>query len=413
MPTEIVSRIDHEGWYIAPPLDPSRPWWVQLSTDFPEWDEPFELSLSDQAMVRASVTIDGALRTGAATAVSLLAFPPGWLRPLHLRRTLKEAELYAGIAERGDRDRMFPAPPTNVPMRMRNARFARLFLPSDGDVLDVRFESPWQAIHPKVRRRYHAHRRNRTAHARWWRHRDGPRPTVIAIHGFGADPYWFNEWYFDLPTLYRAGADVMLFTLPFHGPRAARTSPFSGHGLFAGGFSRINEAFAQAVFDVRILVHHLLDEIGAPAVGITGISLGGHTTALLAAAEERIAFAVPNVPVASLPDLIYEWQPVGSLARAGMRALGRDLVDMRRMMAAHSPLTWSPIIPKAHRMIIGGVGDRIAPPKHSRLLWQHWDRCRLHWFPGSHVLHFDRREYLRYFERFFREIGFLAAIPGA
>jgi len=45
-------------------------------------------------------------------------------------------------------------------------------------------------------------------------------------------------------------------------------------------------------------------------------------------------------------------------------------------------------------MIIGGVGDRLAPPKHTRLLWEHWGRPRLHWFPGSHLLHLDKGEYV-------------------
>jgi len=55
-------------------------------------------------------------------------------------------------------------------------------------------------------------------------------------------------------------------------------------------------------------------------------------------------------------------------------------------------------------MIIGGVGDRMAPPKHSRLLW---DRCRIHWFPGNHLLHLDRGEYLEQMLRFMRELEFL------
>jgi hypothetical protein len=59
-------------------------------------------------------------------------------------------------------------------------------------------------------------------------------------------------------------------------------------------------------------------------------------------------------------------------------------------------------------MIIGGVGDRMAPPKHSRLLWDHWDRCRIHWFPGNHLIHLDRGDYLDQMHRFLREIDFLA-----
>ena len=45
-----------------------------------------------------------------------------------------------------------------------------------------------------------------------------------------------------------------------------------------------------------------LDELerrGTPSFGVTGISLGGYTSALLAAIDTRLAFSIPNVPVAS------------------------------------------------------------------------------------------------------------------
>jgi hypothetical protein len=53
------------------------------------------------------------------------------------------------------------------------------------------------------------------------------------------------------------------------------------------------------------------------------------------------------------------------------------------------------VIPKDRRMIITGLGDRMAPPDQAVMLWEHWDRCALHWFPGSHVLHVSQLDYLR------------------
>lgn len=137
------------------------------------------------------------------------------------------------------------------------------------------------------------------------------------------------------------------------------------------------------------------------------MSLGGYTAALLAATEPRLAFSIPNVPVASLPDLVLEWEPMGSAVRGLMRAAGLSLVDLRRACAVSCPLTWAPLLPRERRMLIGGVADRLAPPKHTRLLWEHWDRCAVHWFPGSHLLHLDRGEYLWQITRFLRSIAFL------
>ena len=87
--------------------------------------------------------------------------------------------------------------------------------------------------------------------------------------------------------------------------------------------------------------------------------------------------------------------------------MGMDFADVRRMVAVSCPLTYAPALPSERLMIVAGVGDRLAPPKHSRLLWDHWDRCRIHWFPGSHIIHLDRGAYLTEMARFMVGRGFL------
>jgi hypothetical protein len=52
------------------------------------------------------------------------------------------------------------------------------------------------------------------------------------------------------------------------------------------------------------------------------------------------------------------------------------------------------VLPKDRLMIVAGLGDRMAPPEQSELLWEHWGRPEIHWFPGSHLLHFGRGRYL-------------------
>ena len=106
-----------------------------------------------------------------------------------------------------------------------------------------------------MRERYAAHDRNRIARAQHWRHTDGegPRPTLCVIHGFTASPYWVNSAFFSLPWFFHNGYDVLLYTLPFHGRRQSRRSPYSGTATFAHGFANLNEAMAQAVHDFRVL----------------------------------------------------------------------------------------------------------------------------------------------------------------
>lgn len=387
-----------------PPRRITDPWWESLPIDFAEEPDPFELRLSEKIQVGASAAGDVILRTLGASLVGSLALPVGY-NPLGLYRSLRDLRFYAELASQGDAARFFHRPPRGVHQSRRVARMP-LFSPRDGVCEDVRFESPFACVNPREEARYRRTGANRHAHARAWRHHDGPRSTVIAIHGFSADLYHFNEWFFAIPWLYKAGFDVLLVTLPFHGSRQARWSPFSGHGFFSGGTQRINEALAQAVFDLRIFIDGLMDS-GVKQVGVTGMSLGGLTASLLASAEDRLAFAIPNVPVVSIADLVLEWEPIATALKVALRVMGKDVRTARAMLAPACPLAFAPKLPRERLFIIGGVGDRLASPRHARALWDHWGRPRMHWFPGSHVLHLDRGEYFRSMRRFFGEIGFV------
>lgn len=397
----VVSRIAHD--FAAHRQEWDGRWWEELDPGFADHDPPFALGTKDRLQVGAAAVGDVVLRTLGACLVGALALPIGY-HPIALSRALRDRRFYGEIAATRDPDRFFKRCVGRVPMLRRRASHP-IFRPEDGTCDDVRFESPFVPVNPGERESYLRERRNQFAHARHWKHNGRTRATVIAVHGFSADLYHLNEWLFSIPWLYASGYDVLLVTLPFHGKRQGRLSPFSGHGFFAGGPSRINEAFAQAIHDLGIFFDHLLAE-GAPAVGVTGVSLGGLTSALYAAVEPRLAFVIPNVPVVSIADLVLEWEPIGSFLRLALGAIGKDVRTARQMLAPSCPLTYAPRVPPERLMIIGGVGDRLAPPKHARLLWEHWGRCRMHWFPGSHLLHLDRGEYFRQMKLFLGEIGF-------
>lgn len=411
--SSVVSRIAHESCLRAPPLLAQGHWWEELDRDFARRPEGFDLAFTDRIRVGAAATFDRALRTACASMISSMAIPVGY-NPVQLRRAVRDADFYGEIAESGDPKRFFETPPSGVRVRAEKGRWLPRFQPEDGTREALSFDSPFEPVNPSQRKRYLRHGANRVARARMLRHRDGPRPTIVAIHGFTADWYLINEWFFALPWFYRMGCDIVLFTLPFHGPRQTRFSPFSGYGYFAGGPSRLNEAVAQSVFDFRILLDWLQNERGVEQVGVTGLSLGGFTSAMLASVEERLSFAIPNVPIVSFADLVLEWQPIGWMLRGALATMRMDLSDARRLVAVSCPLTYAPVLSSDRLMIVSGVGDRLAPPKHSRLLWDHWNRCRIHWFPGSHIIHLDRGEYLIEMARFMVGLGFLpqSNLPG-
>lgn len=410
--SSVVSRIAHETFAHSPSIMPEELWWENLESNFAQRPEGFELGPRDWLRVNITALGDLAIRTAGASLLGMTALPASLLPLPNGRLGLRAADgkedlqLYFDLVK-NDPKGMFSRSFEKIDVTCYSPR-SRYFRPADGVCEGMKFASPYQPFSPKYSERYARHKRSRVVRARYWRHNGGPRPTLIAVHGFMADPYWINERFFALQSYYEKGCDVILYTLPHHGLRQEPWSLYSGHGFFGCGLGAINEHMAQAICELRALIDWLEEERGVSKVGVTGISLGGWTAALLASVEERLQFAIPNVPVVSPFDLILEWQPTGLMIRLGLAALGRSIKDGRRLLAPTTPLTHRPAIAKERLMIIGGVGDRLAPPKHSRLLWDHWDRCRIHWFPGNHMLHLDRGEYLEQMLRFMRELEFLA-----
>lgn len=406
----IVSKIAHEVSEHQPSRMPEGEWWKYLQVDFHRIPAPFRLAWREQLQVGAVAMFDVGLRTAAASVVAVTSLGRA-VRVDKVIQDLEDARMYAQLLDEGRALELYPQPAGELDVREKEARDP-CFRPTAGRCVNLAWPSRFEPYNRRLRDRYVAHAENLVAYARYFRH-DGPaRPTIILVHGFAAEAYRFNERLFQARWLYeKLGLDVVCFTLPFHGPRRGKGSAYSGQRFIANGMCWTAEAFRQTVLDFRALLHYLEHVRGAPAVGVSGISLGGYTTALLASLEPRLAFAIPNVPIVSLPDVMLEWNPAGTLMKAAMAAAGISLAELRYRMAVHSPLSFTPQIAKERLMIIGGVGDRLAPPKHARLLWDHWERPAIHWFPGNHLIHLDQGEYLRYMAGFLARNGFLPPRP--
>lgn len=335
-----------------------------------------------------AVLADYALRTALASIIAGSVIPQAVAPGSRAERS--RLPFYGELAARRDASAVFTAPPADIEVETLPGRGPGV---EGGRVELLRFESPFVPLHPDLRDGWHRHENNRLARAQHWRHASGPRRTLCVIHGFGASQAWLNTAFFGLKRFFAQGWDVLLYTMPFHGGRRGSHTFVNGLDLFRHGFSHFNEAIIQAVHDFRAFVDHL-ERTGAPRVGVTGISLGGYTSALLAATEPRLDFVIPNAPVIWLSGLMDDWYPANIVNAATRRLHGVSREDYDQMLAVTSPLTYTPVVPRDRLMVIGGLGDRLAPPEQSLLLWEHWGRPRLEWFPGSHVIHMGQGGYL-------------------
>jgi hypothetical protein len=359
--------------------------------------------------VAAAAATDVPVRTALASimfgaSLQWGASPRAWRERSRLR-------FYAEQAQTHDPEVVFPKPSDGVAVKLsRPGRLA--FRATGGSVSLLAFDSPYVAANPALRKDYAHHTRNAKAWAQHWRHDDGPRPTLCVIHGFGASPYVLNSAFFAVPWLFSKGYDVLLYLLPFHGPRRDLLSVVNGSGLFAHGPSHFNEAMLQSIHDFRIFLDHL-EAAGVRQFGVSGLSLGGYVSALLAAVEPRLQVAIPNAPVTSMPHLISGYFPanVGVMISSLLHRI--PIRETEDAIAVHSPLNYRPLLGKDRLMIIGGLGDRMAPPEQTRLLWEHWHEPRLHWYPGNHLLHVNRAAYLREMRKFMHDVGFGASAPSS
>ena len=365
-----------------------------------------DLTVRQKLIVDGSAVADIGLRTAIASIVGAAMLPTvatTLLRPANSRAERDALRFYAELGAAKDPTLSFPAPtePPRVSSRPANP-VAEWF--AHGSVHDIRFKSSFEAVNPAVRERRLGYSRNNVVHAQHWRHDDGPHPTLCLIHGFMGSAYLFNGLFFSLPWFYRAGYDVLLYTLPFHGRRAEKYSPYSGYGFFADGFAGFAESMAQAVHDFRSVMDYL-EYTGVDRIALTGMSLGGYTSALIASVDDRIQAVIPNVPVVTPESQFDDWFPANLLVKLGNRVSGSDRELRAAASRYHSPLNYAPLVPKDRQLIITGLGDRLAPPEQAEALWRHWDRCAFHWFPGNHILHVSQPDYLRRMTRFMR--GFM------
>ncbi|MGV0743707.1 alpha/beta hydrolase family protein [Mycolicibacterium sp. XJ870] len=366
-----------------------------------------DLTVRQRAIVDASAAADIALRTGVASIVAAAMLPrtlTSIVRPSGSRTEHEHMRFYAELATAQDPEVSFPAPtePPRVSSRPANPIAEWI---AHGRVENIRFSSSFTAVNPALRTQCGGFTRNNVVRAQHWRHNDGPHPTLCVIHGFMGSPYLANGLFLSLPWFYRSGYDVLLYTLPFHGARAERFSPFSGYGFFANGFGGFAEGMAQAVHDFRSIIDYL-EFTGVDRIALTGISLGGFTSALLAGVDDRIQAVIPNVPVVTPDRTVDEWFPANKLV-ALERFVARTDPELSEAATRYaSPLNYRPLIAKDRRLIITGLGDRLAPPQQAEILWEHWDRCAFHWFPGNHLLHVSQPDYLRRMTRFLRDFMF-------
>lgn len=343
------------------------------------------------SLLRRTMTRHGSLVDRALMRALTFGFLSGD-RPNLREAKLKMATGYATYADPRiltAPDRFYREP--EMPHEWRVKTLNRL---AGGKRLRLTFLSTYQPYDRAFRCPDLESRENRVNRVHIWQHHRPGQTTVICIHPWGGGNLALDERFYVADALYRRGFNVALFTMPLHGERTPKRALFSGQLFMSRHIQRQNEAFGQAVADIRLLMHWLREHTGRGPQGMLGYSLGGYVTALMAGLEPRLAFCVAMAAPASFPDLWWQHGQHHPERRAAELA-GITLGDLRALSAIHCPLERAPQLPRERLLLVWGRGDRIVPKNHAHALWTHWQRPQIHAFDGGHLLQFGRQDYLR------------------
>ena len=351
--------------------------------------------------MRRAMNVSAARGAAAAGRAATRLGPSGFSSPSAVagdpRARLLEIAAHYAAAEA----ELFAAPPEpEVSERPQPARAGAVH------VIDLAFPSRFRPTWPSYREEHASYAANLTAHARLYAGGAAPRPVVICLHGWGGGRVWLEERAFAVPYLLRIGLDVVLFQLPFHGQRTPAGAPRSG-ALFPGpNVVRTNEAFGQAVSDLRALAGYLRRR-GAPAVGAFGMSLGAYTAALWAGLDPDLAFAAAVIPAVSMSRLFWS-HGAGSPARRRAERAGVTAELLDEAFAVHTPLRRPVLLGRERLLIAAARGDRITPPEQAESLWRHWGEPELIWVAGGHLTQVARGDSFRAVRRLVTSLGLAA-----
>ena len=229
--------------------------------------------------------------------------------------------------------------------------------------------------------RWNSYEANRTASAWVLEHEGGPRPWMVAIHGFGTGAPFADMVTFRAQHLHQdLGWNVAAIVLPVHGTR--RPSRIGGEEFL--GFDMMNSVhgLSQSLWDIRRLISWVRTRSPRKLV-VHGVSLGGYLASLTACFEPDLDAVIAGIPVTDFPALFARQAPAHVRDRAIEHGILNGSAEVVHRVV--SPLVLDPVVPFERRFIFAGLGDRMAVPTQAADLWEHWGRPTISWFPGNHV----------------------------
>ncbi|MEZ0365097.1 PHB depolymerase family esterase [Mycobacterium sp. pUA109] len=233
-----------------------------------------------------------------------------------------------------------------------------------------------------------------TAEVHLCRHRDGPRPWLVWVHGAGQGAA-MDLLVARVGRLHRElGFNIALPVQPGHGARRRAWPAYPGHDPLSNVAGMM-----RAISEVRAVVRWLQPQ--STAIAVSGISLGSPVAGLVAHLEERVDAVAVYTPIAGLNAMIghhlWRWGPTaGPMSDALRSEVATNLMSVVNL------LDTDPVPPPARRLIVAAWHDRMAFREPALALQRRWGG-QLYWHDGSHVGQIFSRRVQAESERFLQQ----------
>lgn len=227
------------------------------------------------------------------------------------------------------------------------------------------------------------------------RHRDGPRPWLVWVHGAGqggTEDLLLSR----IGRIHHGlGFNVAMPVQPGHGSRRREWPAYPDVdplGNVAG--------MMRAVSEVRAVVRWVQPQ--ATTVVVSGISMGTPVAALVSHLERKIDAVALYTPILGLNAMIARHFERRGQSRAGFgELLGSP--EVSKLTSVIDPLAVDPGPPPHRRLIVGAWHDRMAMREPAIALQERWGG-QLYWYDGGHVGHVFSRRVQGVTERFLGEV---------
>ena len=302
-------------------------------------------------------------------------------RVLHFRaakqNTLRDLERYLDLSP----DALFPAPPSMPQIAVTRTLLDRALRSST-----LTWQSTHEVLCPNYRKRHESeYRVNRKASMRWVRP-DGPRrdQCLIYVHGWLEPGSWaeettlFRKWARELPQ-----CDLAHVSLPFHGVRNPRSSFFSGELFWTADLVRTVEGIRQSVHDVRSAMRWLKAR-GYQKIGVTGLSLGGAITMLLACLDPMPDYTIPIIAHLQLVEAV-EQAPILWRMRHDLESWGIDKGARREIFRRLGWADLEPVLPPERQLWIQAREDKYIDAQLAAEQHRAWGEPPILWIEGGHM----------------------------